>query len=92
MHFEWDKAKNLINIRKHGIDFSDVPAMFEHPVVALRDDRMSYGEERWVGIGLITRFIGVVVYTERRGNVIRIISARKATREEAKHYVQSIEN
>ena len=92
MRFEWDNEKNLINIRKHGIDFNDVPGMFEHPVVSLRDDRVSYGEERWISLGLIASFVGVVVYTERRGNAIRIISARKATREEAKRYVQCIEN
>lgn len=92
MRFEWDNEKNLINIRKHGIDFNDVPGMFEHPVVSLRDDRVSYGEERWISLGLIASFVGVVVYTERRGNAIRIISARKATREEAKRYVQRIEN
>lgn len=37
MFFEWDEAKNQINIRKHGIDFSDVPDMFNHPMLIRRD-------------------------------------------------------
>ena len=53
---------------------------------------MDYGEERWIAVGWIKELIGVVVYTERRGNVIRIISARKATKQEAIRYVENIEN
>ncbi|BAU76527.1 BrnT family toxin [Metapseudomonas furukawaii] len=92
MRFEWDEDKNQANIRKHGIDFNDVPDMFQHPRVVLRDDRTDYGEERWISLGWIKALVGVVVYTERRGDVIRIISARKATKQEAKRYVESIEN
>lgn len=92
MNFEWDESKNQANIRKHGIDFNDVPDIFQHPMLALRDERADYGEERWVGVGWIKMLIGVVVYTERRGDVIRIISARKATKREAKYYVENIEN
>lgn len=69
-----------------------MPDIFQHPMLALRDDREDYGEERWISIGWIKLLIGVVVYTERGGDVIRIITARKATKQEAKHYVESIEN
>ncbi|MFT0520261.1 MULTISPECIES: BrnT family toxin [Pseudomonas] len=92
MFFEWDEAKNQINIRKHGIDFSDVPDMFNHPMLIRRDSCVEYGEERWVSLGWLKSLIGVVVYTERQGEIIRIISARKATKWEAKHYDQYIEN
>jgi len=92
MFFEWDEAKNEINIRKHGIDFADVPDMFNHPMLTRRDDDVACSEERWVCLGWLKALIGVVVYTERRGEVIRIIFARKATKWEAKHYDQSIEN
>ena len=92
MRFEWDEAKNQANIRKHGIDFNDVPDIFQHPMLALRDDQEDHGEERWISIGCIKSLVGVVVYTERLSDVIRIISARKATKQEAKHYVESIEN
>jgi uncharacterized DUF497 family protein len=92
MRFEWDESKNQANISKHGIDFNDVSDIFQHPILSQRDDRADYDEERWISIGWIKILIGVVVYTERRGDVIRIISARKATKQEAKYYVESIEN
>ena len=92
MIFEWDDAKNQANIRKHGIDFNDVPELFQQPVLALRDSREDYGEERWINLGRISSLISVVVTTERQGDVIRIISARKATRREARHYAQTLEN
>ena len=92
MLFEWDEAKNRANILKHGIDFNDVPGIFQHPMLVYHDYRMAYGEERWITIGLIKTLIGVVVYTERRDDVIRIISARKATKQEAIRYVENIEN
>ncbi|TWC17793.1 hypothetical protein FBY06_1162 [Pseudomonas sp. SJZ085] len=92
MGFEWDEAKNEANIRKHGIDFNDVLDVFNHPMLTLRDDRVGYGEERWISIGWIKSLIGVIVYTEQQGDVVRIISARKATKKEAKYYVESIED
>ena len=90
MQFEWDEAKNAINIRKHGIDFADVTDMFNHPMLTLLDDREVYGEERWIGIGWMQRLVGVVVYVERHEDTIRIISARKATKHEVRRYEQSI--
>lgn len=92
MRFEWDKAKNQANIRKHGIDFNDVKEMFNHPMLALQDDRCDYGEERWIGIGWIKKIIGVAVYVERHEDTIRIISARKATKHEVRRYEQIIKN
>ncbi|RZI85421.1 MAG: BrnT family toxin [Pseudomonas sp.] len=89
MRFEWDEVKNRSNIRKHGIDFNDVPSMFDHPMLVARDDRLAGAEERWVGLGWLRALVGVVVYTERHGDVVRIISARKATRHEAKRYDQN---
>ena len=90
--FEWDEAKNLVNIRKHGIDFRDVPDMFERPLVTRCDDRVDYGEQRWVSIGWLKLITAVVVYAEQRQGALRIISARKATRWEVKQYVQCIKN
>lgn len=65
--------------------------VFNHPMLAMLDERENYGEERWIAIGWIHALIGVVVYTERQGDVIRIISARKATKHEVHRYEQSIE-
>jgi uncharacterized DUF497 family protein len=92
VRFEWDETKNRANIRKHGIDFVDAVDVFNHPVLTLLDDREDYGEERWIALGWMKALVGVVVYVERHGDVIRIISARKATRNEARRYEQGIGN
>jgi len=92
MRFEWDEAKNRINIRKHGIDFADVIDMFDHPMLTLQDALPEYGEPRWIAVGWIRMFVAVVVYAERAGDVIRIISARKATKNEAALYEKTIQN
>jgi uncharacterized protein len=88
MQFEWDESKNLENIRKHEIDFADVSAMFDREMLIELDDRFDYGEDRWIGIGFLGLGIAVVVWTERRNNVIRIISARRANRHEQKRLEQ----
>jgi len=92
MQFEWDKKKNQANIRKHGIDFNDVPELFNQPMLSLLDNRGNYGEDRWVGIGILPGLVSVVAYTERNGDIIRIISARKATKREVKAYADYIKN
>lgn len=90
MTYEWDETKNRTNIRKHGIDFTDVPSMFLHPMVTFLDQRMDYGEERWIGIGILKTIVAVVVFTEPRGGIIRIISTRKATTHEERIYRDEI--
>ncbi len=93
MRYEWDKNKNEANISKHGIDFADVPEMFEFPMNVEIDTRHDYGEDRWVGIGLLRMIVAVVVYVERVDEkTIRIISARKATRIESKQYYEQIKD
>ena len=86
MLFEWDEAKNLENIRKHKIDFADVPQMFNSPMLTELDDRFDYGEDRYIGIGFLANGVAVVVWTERQENTIRIISARKANRYERQKF------
>ncbi len=56
MQFEWDEAKNLENIRKHRIDFADVPDMFDGSMLVELDERTDYGEDRWIGIGFFTKW------------------------------------
>lgn len=92
MQFEWDEGKNRINVRKHGIDFVDAIDVFNHPVLIAQDGREDYGEERWIAIGWMKATMAVVVYVERSGPCVRIISARKATKHEAKRYEQSVKN
>lgn len=86
MTYTWDDVKNRANIRKHGIDFLDVPAMFQHPMVTFLDQRRDYGEDRWIGIGILKTLLAVVVFTEPKPDTIRIISARKATQHEERIY------
>ncbi|MFS0515580.1 BrnT family toxin [Nostoc sp. UIC 10607] len=88
MQFEWDDAKNLENIRKHKIDFADVPKMFDSTMLIELDNRFDYGEERWLGIGFLGNGVAVVIWTERQSDVIRIISARRANRYERQRFEQ----
>jgi hypothetical protein len=89
MRFEWDEAKRLSNIEKHGIDFADVPAMFEGDIVTIADERFDYGENRYITLGLLKYRVIVVAHTDEN-DVIRIISARKATKNEEKLYFTEV--
>ncbi|MEI1376337.1 BrnT family toxin [Nostoc sp. UHCC 0926] len=88
MQFEWDETKNLENIRKHRIDFADVPGMFDNSMLIELDERFDYGEDRWIGIGFLGNGVAVVVWTERQNNIVRIISARRANRNERQRLEQ----
>ena len=90
--FEWDEAKNIENIRKHRIDFADVPAMFDQPMLIQLDNRSDYGEERWIGIGFLFSSVAVVVWAERLSNTVRIISVRKANRYERQQFKNYLSN
>lgn len=92
MRFEWDDYKNQVNIKKHGIDFNDVTEMFNYEMLSNLDLREDYDEERWIGIGWLKSSLGLVVYVERYEDIIRIISARKATKHEVKRYEKHIKN
>ena len=91
MRFEWGETKRRSNIRDHGIDFADLGPLFDGITVTILDDRFDYGEERFVTLGLINGVTLVVAHTEN-DEVIRIISARKATRNEEKKYFEEIGN
>ncbi len=90
MHFEWDEQKNLANIRKHGIDFSDAAEAFAGPMLIALDEREEYGEDRWIALGMIQARVIAVVYTARDEDTIRIISLRKALRHERERYEQAL--
>jgi uncharacterized DUF497 family protein len=91
MRFAWDEVKRLTNIKDHGIDFADLEPLFEGVTIIMLDDRFDYGEERFVTLGLLNGIVLVVVHTET-DEVIRLISARKATRYEEKSYFEEIAN
>jgi len=83
--FEWSAEKNLANRRKHGISFEEASTIFEGPVLSLEDDGHE-GEVRERSYGLIGGLVVVcVIHTDRDG-IIRIISARKATKNERKFF------
>lgn len=81
--FEWDDNKNRLNLAKHSIDFEDAVEIFDHPLLLHRSDRNN--EERWVAIGTSGNHVIAVIFT-RRNDVIRIISARAARKNEKESY------
>ena len=91
MEFEWDETKRLTNLRKHGIDFIDVPIVFDGYIVTVADERFNYGEQRFVTFGLLQGQVVAIVHTER-DECTRIISARKASKYEQEIYFEEISN
>lgn len=88
MRFAWDSAKNDDNIGKHGIDFADVQSVFSKPMLVALDTRFDYGEDRWIGLGILRDNVVVVVFVEKQHDTIRIISARKANSYESRRYFE----
>lgn len=89
INFEWDESKNQINQRKHGISFEEALTVFYDDEALVRDDpEHSEEEERFVILGLSNKAnLLVVCHCYRVSEtVIRIISARKATKTESKYY------
>jgi uncharacterized DUF497 family protein len=80
--FEWDEDKNLANQRKHGISFEEASAIFDGPVLSHEDEHHSETRERSYGL-LGANVVVCVIHTDRNGST-RIISARKATKNERK--------
>ncbi|MBQ7917038.1 MAG: BrnT family toxin [Firmicutes bacterium] len=89
INFEWDENKNLINQRKHGISFSEAKTVFyDDEALVIDDPEHSEEEERFIILGLSNKAnLLVVCHCYRESDtVIRIISARKATKTESKYY------
>lgn len=91
MLFEWDEEKNALNESKHGLGFGEAACVFDDPdAVSFLDDRFDYGEKRWVTIGRVDRTIVYVAHNlfedEDGEEIIRLISARKATPREERIY------
>ena len=89
IRFEWDPAKAAYNQKKHGISFEEAQSVFyDEYAVQFFDENSSEVEDRFLMLGLSSEVqLLLVCHCERfSGNVIRIISARRATRKEQKHY------
>ena len=89
MKFKWDENKRNSNISKHGIDFNDVKTVFDGYTFTVEDTRLDYGEERFISFGTLNGRVVVIVHTEDE-NSIRVISARRATRNEQEMYYKGI--
>jgi uncharacterized protein len=85
MKCEWDEAKNRKNAAKHGLGFEDAEQVFSGPCVTFEDDRLDYGEERLITLGLLAGRLVVIAHTSREEGT-RIISMRKGNRREQKIY------
>ncbi len=83
--FEWDEAKRLANLKKHGVDFADIEEFDWDAAVVWIDDSEKYGEERFKALAGFRGRIHFVVFTIRGANT-RIISFRKAEKREIRQY------
>ncbi len=81
--FDWDERKSRSNFAKHGIDFDSAVEIFYSPVILRRSDKNN--EERWIAIGYSENRLIAVVFT-RPADIIRIISARRARKNEERDY------
>ena len=87
--FEWDFNKARINLLKHGVAFEDAELVWSDPLHLTRFDRSEYGEERWHALGLAAGIVLLFVvhtYPGEGDEVIRVVSARRATKGERRAY------
>lgn len=89
MEFQWDEPKRTANLHDHGIDFVEIEKVFDGETVTILDDRFNYGEERFVTFGLLNGRVVAIAHAETV-DVIRIISVRKATKNEEISYFEQI--
>ena len=91
MKYEWNEEKNKLNQQKHGISFEEAKEVFDDALqISKLDKRYSYFEERWVTVGRTSKYKVLVVanlfFTNDGEEIIRIISARKANKQERTSY------
>ena len=87
MNFHWDENKRRSNLLKHRVDFADAVGVFYDDNAVTVEDPDHYQEQRLITLNMDYRLqVLVVVNTQRDGDTIRIISARKADRKERKQY------
>ena len=90
MEFEWNADKAALNLQKHGVTFEEAARVFlDGERLEIYDGRENYGEDRWATIGQVYAAILYVVYTVRREDTTRIISARRALNHEQEQYRQA---
>ena len=91
LKFEWDKRKAKTNLQKHGVNFEEASTVFGDPLANIFDDEEhSQDEDREIIIGHSTvQRLLIVFFTERAKDLIRIFSARKATKKERENYEEN---
>lgn len=87
--FTWGEAKRQENLDKHGIDFADAEIIFAGYTVTAEDTRETYGEQRFLTLGLLHGEVVSVAHTPREDDD-QIISIRKATKHETRFYFSQI--
>jgi uncharacterized DUF497 family protein len=90
MRFVWNKEKRRKNLLKHGIDFGDAREMFDGPMLVALDNREDYGEDRLTGLGWIKNRVAVIVYAELEADTVRVISLRKANKNERERFEKEL--
>jgi uncharacterized DUF497 family protein len=88
--FDWDEEKRSVNIKKHDVDFFDAALIFENQIIEDIDKSTNYGEERYRAIGISRDVVLCVVYTWRGEDIIRIISAWRANKNDTERYYKEI--
>ena len=92
MRYSWNEEKSHRNLALHGIAFEDAVRIFEGPTVERVDDRFDYGERRVYAIGIVNGLEITVVYTDRKEEERRIISAWRSEPHERRQYWRHIED
>lgn len=91
--FEWDEAKAESNMRKHGVSFDLAVQVFDDPHILAEQDRIVEGEPRWQSIGMAAGIavlvVGHTVGGQGEDEIVRIITARKASRTERERYAEN---
>jgi uncharacterized DUF497 family protein len=85
MRFEWDESKRAANLVKHGLDFADLGRLDWERAAILEDRRFGYGEMRYWAFGMMDSQLHLVAFT-KRGESLRVISFRRASKKERKRY------
>ena len=91
MRFTWDEAKRDQNLSDHGLDFADATEVFAGPTFTFEDDRFDYGEPRFVTLGILRGMVVSIVHTETP-RTIRVISFRKATKNEQAIFFRQVQD
>ena len=91
--FSWSSNKNRENIKKHGLSFQEAAPVFLDPFLIIRHDEAhsTMEETRWKGIGVLNNtLLLAIIFTEEKGNTVRLISAREASKKEKEDYRENI--